>query len=246
MSQLRSAAENYLAMRRALGFKLERAAHLLPEFVDYLESTGAETITTELALAWATQPPKEPSQWWVERLDVVRGFARHLSAFDPATEVPPADLLARRPCRAEPYLYSDSDVAALMSAARGLSLPLKATTYETLIGLLAVTGMRIGEAIRLDRTDLDAAEGALTIRGAKFGKTRYVPLHPSALEAMQAYADKRDRLCPHPRSPSFFLSTVGTRLIYNNVHLEFRKLAGKAGLAARSPSCRPRPHDLRH
>ncbi len=175
-----------------------------------------------------------------------RVFAEHLSALDPATEIPPADLLPRRPVRAEPYLYTDAEIVSLMAAARSLALPLRAATYETVVGLLAVTGMRVGEVIGLDREDLDWTHGLLTIRSAKFGKSRELPLAASTLTALRRYSDTRDRLCPRPKAPSFLLSTVGTRLIYQNVHWDFLRLAGRAGLGARSPRCRPRPHDLRH
>lgn len=246
MSHLRRVLADYLRLRRALGFKLDRMARLLPEFVGFLEAAGATTVTTELALAWATQPPKDRATWNAGRLDLVRGFAEHLSALDPSTEVPPADLLVRRPVRAEPYLYTDNEIAALLAAARAIPSPLRAATYETFVGLLAVTGMRVGEAIGLDRSDLDWTHGLLTIRDAKFGKSRELPLAASTLAALRCYADARDRLCARPQAPSFFVSTSGTRLQYQNVHLEFLHLAGHAGLGARSPRCRPRPHDLRH
>jgi integrase len=177
---------------------------------------------------------------------VVRGFARWLAAFDPATEVPPAGLLPARSRRADPYPYTDADIAALMAAARAIALPLKAATYETLIGLLAVTGMRVGEAIGLDRADLDQENAILTIRGAKFGKSRQVPLHPGTAGALDAYSSVRDRLCPRPASPALLISTAGTRLIYKNVHRKWLDLARQAGLRPRSARCRLRPHDLRH
>ena len=150
---------------------------------------------------------------------MVRGFARHLHVIDPGHEVPPPGLLPGRSHRATPYLYSDADIAALMAAARGFRSPLRAATFETLVGLLAVTGLRIGEALRLDRDDVDLVEGVLTIRVTKFGKSREVPLHPSTVDALAAYARKRDRLCRRPAGPAFFVSTAGTRLLYCNAHL---------------------------
>jgi len=246
MSRLRQVLDEYLRLRQALGFKLKRAVRLLPEFIDHLEAAGATTVTTELALEWATQPPKDRTAWFVERLGIARGFAEHLSAIDPDTEVPPENLLPRKTIRAEPYLYTDAEIASMMAAARNLPLPLQAATYETLIGLLSVTGMRVGEVIGLDRDDVDLANGLLTVRDTKFGKSRELPLHPSTLDALRHYAATRDQRCPRPKDPSFFVSTAGTRLIYQNVHFYFLCLAGRAGLAARSPKCRPRPHDLRH
>lgn len=246
MNDLRDALESYLAIRRALGFKLERAELLLADFVAHLETNGTDTITTDAAVAWATLPPNGASDWWAQRLSVVRGFARHLHAIDPTHEVPPVDLLPGRSHRATPYLYSDADIAALMAAAREFRSPLRAATFETLVGLLAVTGLRIGEALRLDRDDVDLVEGVMVIRLSKFGKSREVALHASTVEALAAYTRERDRLCPRRVVPAFFISTAGTRLLYCNAHLAWLDLVRRAGLQPRSPKCRPRPHDLRH
>lgn len=148
--------------------------------------------------------------------------------------------------RATPYLYSDEEIWALMAAADGLRFPLRTLTYRTLIGLLAVTGLRVGEAIRLDRGDLDLVGGVLTVRGSKFGKSREVPLHASSVEALGAYLARRDEIHPGPMAPALFISLTGTRLLYCNVSWTFLQLVRRAGLAPRSASCRPRPHDLRH
>jgi len=246
MSALREAAHDYLALRRALGYKLESQEPLLAGFVCYLEQAGAATVTIELAVAWATQPTDADPVWWSKRLSVARGFARYLQTVDPATEVPPAQLLPYRCRRATPYLYAPAEIAALMAAAGGLASPLKAATYQTLIGLLAVSGMRVGEAIRLDRDDVDFEHGLLRIIKSKFGKSRELPLHPSTVRALEAYARQRDRLCPKASSPSFFVSTAGTRLWAANVRGAFARLARTVGLEPRSPRCRPRLHDLRH
>ncbi len=246
MSALRRDLDDYLMIRRALGFKLERAGLLLADFVAHLEANEADTITTDAALAWATLPPTGASTWWAQRLSVVRAFARHLHAIDPTHEVPPPGLLPGRSRRATPYLYSDRDIAALMAAARGWRSPLRAATFETLVGLLAVTGLRIGEALRLDRDDVDLVDGVLVIRLSKFGKSREVPLHPSTVDALAAYTRDRDRLCRRPVDPAFFVSTAGTRLLYCNAHLAWLDLVRRAGLQPRSATCRPRPHDLRH
>ncbi len=197
-------------------------------------------------MARATLPPNGASDWWAQRLSVVRAVARHLHAIDPAHEVPPADLLPGHSHRATPYLYSDADIAALMAAARELRSPLRAATFETLVGLLAVSGLRIGEALRLDRDDVDLVEGVLAVRLTKFGKSREVPVHASTTDALAAYARERDRLCPRPDGPAFFVSTAGTRLLYCNAHLAWLELVRRAGLQPRSATCRPRPHDLRH
>jgi integrase/recombinase XerD len=246
MSELARAAQNYLDTRRALGFRLRGEGQLLAQFVAFMDKAGLSVITTDAALAWATGPVDVDPYWWGSRLAVVRTFASWLVAFDPHTQVPAADLLRYSSQRAEPYPYTDADITALMTAAATIAHPLRAGTYQTLIGLLAVTGMRVGEAIRLDRTDLDAASGALTIRHAKFDKSRELPLHPSTIDALAAYARVRDRTCPHPPTPSLLVSIVGTRLIYKNVHHTWLDLARQAGLRPRSPRCRPRIHDLRH
>lgn len=246
MSGLHDAVEDYLVMRRALGFKLVAAGQLLPDFAAYCERAGTDTITVELALAWARQPATRAPVWRSMRLAVVRGFARYLHAIDARHEVPPADAIPAGLCRATPYLYSDADLASLLAAARALPRPLAAATYTTLIGLLAVTGMRVGEAIRLDRADLDWSEGLLTIRASKFGKSRELALHPSTVEALRAYDRARRRFWPRPETPAFFVSARGTRLAYSDVQRTFHALTRKAGLVPRSAHCRPRLHDLRH
>jgi integrase/recombinase XerD len=245
MSALGSHLEDYLALRRGLGFKLERSGHLLAGFVRYLEQAGAAAITTGDALAWATAPADADPSWWRVRLAAVRPFARYLAPLVPGTEVPPRGLLPGPVSRrAVPYLYSPAEVAALMTAASGIRAPLRAATCQALIGLLAVTGMRAGEAISLDRGDLDAGQGLLTIRSGKSGKSRQLPLHPATVQALASYAELRDR--SRPRSPALFISLAGTRLIYKNVHRTFHQLTRAAGLQPRSPACRPRIHDLRH
>lgn len=245
MSTLRQSLAGYLAVRRSLGYKLERPEKLLGQFIGWLEEAGAATVTTEHALGWATLPGGDP-YWHAYRLSVARGFAVYLHTIDPAAEVPPAGLIPARPRRATPYLYSGADITALIAAAAGLRFPLRTATYQTLIGLLAVTGMRVGEAIRLDRPDLDLATGIITVRQSKFGKTRLLPLHASTVTALQDYLRLRDRLCPRPATPAVLISPAGTRLLYCNVHATWKLLAATAGLAPRSAACRPRIHDLRH
>jgi integrase/recombinase XerD len=155
-------------------------------------------------------------------------------------------VLPDQPHRATPYLYSDAEIAALITAAATLRTPLRVATYQTLIRLLAITGIRVGEAIRLDTTDVDVENELLTVRDSKFGKSREVPIHPSTMDALGDYLDRRDRLRPTPATPALFISTAGTRLLYCNVDWTFLRLVDKAGLRPRSVSCRPRIHDLRH
>jgi integrase/recombinase XerD len=246
VSTLRTAAEDYLRMRRALGYKLESQGQLLFAFVAYLERELAATVTIELAVAWASEPAGADPVWWAKRLSVARQFARYLQTIDPACEVPPARLLPYRARRATPYPYTPQDIAAVMHAADRLALPLQAATYRTLIGLLAVSGLRVGEAISLDRGDVDDRDGLVRVINGKFGKSREVPLHSSAIGALETYRQLRDQLCPRPACEAFFLSTAGTRLHAANIRRVFTRLVGVVGLTPRSPRCRPTLHSLRH
>lgn len=246
MNPLRQALVDYLAVRRALGYTLARPEKLLAQFLTYLDDLGEEHLRTETALTWARLPTGADRSWWSYRLSIVRGFAAHLRTIDPVSEVPPADLLPWRRCRATPYLYADGDVAALLAAAATLRTPHRVATYRTLIGLLVVTGMRVGEAIGLDRGDFDAIHGVLLIRHGKFGKSRALPLHASAVDALRHYLRRRDRPRAATRTPAMLVSTTGTRLLYANVQCTFRQLVCRAGLKPRSAACRPRLHDLRH
>lgn len=243
---LRDALADYLALRRALGYRLDRPEKLLDQFLAHLEATRQDVVTLQNALEWAQLPANGASSWWGYRLSTVRGFATYLHALDPAHEVPAAELLPQRPQRATPYLYSHADVAALMAAASSLSTPLRRATVATLIGLLAVTGLRVGEAIALDRSDIDLTTGRLLVRHGKFDKARELWLHSTTLEALKEYQRLRDRAAPPTGTTAFFVSSAGTRLLYCNVHNTFHRLVALAGLTPRSTSCRPRIHDLRH
>lgn len=246
MSGLHQAVDDYLEIRRALGYKLDRHERLLAQFVDYLDEIPATTVTVEHAMAWATSPTGATTLWWRARLSVVRGFAVWLAAVDPATEIPPTDLLPCPRQRAIPYLYTDNDITALLAATGTIRSVLRAATYQTLIGLLAVTGLRIGEAINLDRGDLDMQTGVLVVRSGKFGKSRELPLHDTTVEALRDYLKIRDQLQPDTATGALFISTVATRLGYRDVSGTFRQLTQQAGLTPRSLSRLPRLHDLRH
>jgi integrase/recombinase XerD len=245
-SPLRDALADYLSLRRALGFQLASAGRLLGQFVDYLEAHGMDTVTAEHAVAWAAQPAGASVHWRAIRLSVVRGFAAYLHGIDPSAEVIPAGLFRAGVCRATPYLYSPAEIGSLIEAAAVLRPGLRAATYQTLISLLAVSGIRIGEAIGLDEEDFDAGRELLVVRHAKYGKHRLVPLHPSTVQALARYAELRRQAHPRPASPALFLSAAGTRLLHSNIGLTFTRLAERAGLTRRSASCRPRVHDLRH
>ncbi len=248
MSPVAKAVEEYLALRRALGFELRRSAAMLRSFARYLEQQGALHVSTELALRWAKQPTAAQPAHWASRLGAVRRFAQYLSASDPRTEIPPVGLLPFRYRRKPPYLYSDGEVRALVSAASRIASPtgLRAATYSTLIGLLAVSGLRISEAIGLDDRDVDLAGGLLTIRRSKFGKSRLVPLHRSTTRALRRYARVRDRIHRAKACDSFFVGESGRRLTQWTVRWTFNKLSRATGLREASDRRGPRLHDFRH
>lgn len=244
---MREALHQYLALRRALGFKLKATGRLLGQFVDHLEAQGATTLTVSVALAWARLPAGASNTWHAIRLSMVRGFATYLHGLDPTVAVPPADLLRHGNDRVTPYLYSETEIRALIGAAGVLRPAFRAATYQTLIGLLAASGIRIGEAIALDIDDLDTDDGGqLLIRNTKFGKDRLVPLHPSTTRALADYRNLRDQRQPHPRCPALLVSTAGTRLHHSNIGLVFNRLTAQAGITRHSATCRPRIHDVRH
>jgi integrase/recombinase XerD len=243
---LQAHVDEYLRLRRGLGFKLERAGQILPQLVSYLEAAGASTVTRELAISWAKLPASARPQHWAARLAVARGFATYLQTIDPATEVPPPGVFAVRYQRPTPYLWSDADVRRLLVAARTLTPRLKATSYEALFGLLAVSGMRVGEAIALGRNDVDLNTGLITIREqiAKLEKARLVPVHPTTVDALDRYTAERDRLCATPRSTRYFVSSTGTELTRSAVAKTLRELTTTLGL--RTDTVHPVAHQLRH
>lgn len=248
MKPLNTHLAEYLELRRKLGFKLHQAGGLLRRFVAFAKEKRASFITTKLALQWATQPADcHPSQW-ANRLGMVRRFARYVSGSDPRTEIAPPELLPHRYHRKPPYLYSDQEVRRLLQTAGQLPAPgdLRALSHATLFGLLAVTGMRVGEAIGLDRKDVDLHQGLLTVRQAKFNKSRLVPIHRSTQKKLRAYERLRDRIVPHPQSPSFFLSEGGNRLTDQTVRRWFIIASRKVGLRTLTDRRGPRLHDLRH
>ncbi|MFC5835946.1 tyrosine-type recombinase/integrase [Nonomuraea insulae] len=248
MSALQQSLADYLRLRRSLGHEMAEAAYFLPGFVAYLDSQNAQTITIRAALAWAQQADDDGRMTTIgsRRMTAARGFARYLAGTDPTTEVPPLGLMPRRQRWRPPFIYSPCDVEKVVSHARDSLRPtLRAATYTTLIGLLAASGLRIGEAIKLDRDDIDWAEGILLIRESKFGKSRLVPLHPSTMQALNRYTQVRDDSQPRPNDPSFFVSGTRKRLIYPVVSETFRRLIAEAGIGADAP-WPPRLHDLRH
>lgn len=252
MKTLHDALQTYLALRRELGSEIRGPAARLRRFVEFLDREKASVITIDLALRWATAPANAASATWAQRLGDVRRFAAWLSATDCRTEVPPRGLLPERYLRRPPYIYSDEQVARIVREAARLPSPtgLRAQTYATLFGLLAATGLRIGEALSLDRDDVDLQAGILRVRCAKFGKSRFVPVHDSTRRALRRYEKRRDVLLPRPLSPAFLLSEHGLRPTQCSARYNFALVSRAVGLRPPTTGGRhghgPRLHDLRH
>jgi len=248
MRSLREGAEDYLALRRGLGFKLKRPARFVRNFVESLENRGETRITTQFALEWATQPQHLQPSEWAARLSGVRAFARYWSSVDVATEIPPEGLLPFRVRRPRPYLYSELEVQRLLEEARGMpaQFSLQPLTYHCLFGLLAVTGLRISEALNLESRDVNWAEGVLTIRTSKFGKSRLVPLHPTTKDVLSDYALQRIKRFPDRPTSTFFPSKTGAHLDPGQVRRTFYRISRQIGIRGASASHGPRLHDFRH
>lgn len=248
MSQLRQAVNEYLSVRRALGFDLKHPGYLLYQFVRFAEQHEADFVTTELALQWAQNHAGAQASSANRRLAVVRRFAKYRQAEDPRTEIPAQDLLPCHNRRKSPFIYSDEQIGQLMEAAQQLPSKrgLGPVTFVTFFGLLAVTGMRMSEALQLDREDVDLNRDILTIRRTKFKKSRYVPIHASTSKVLANYITQKERIYPQPKSSGFFLSELGRRLSGWAVRTTFIKLSHQIGLRGPSDRRGPRLHDLRH
>ena len=248
MSELQTALRDYLAVRRQLGFRLRDEEGLLAKFILFVEQREASFVTRDLALSWAMQPRNALPAWWAKRLSMVRGFTQYLRTVDIRTEIPPQGLLPHRYQRTPPYIYHDEQIRQLIKSAQQLpsSIDLRPYTYSALLGLIAVTGVRMRESIRLKCEDVDLRKGILTIKDTKFGKSRLVPIHRSTQRALKQYERKRIKIYPDPMDPSFFLSDQGGRLTGWIVRHTFVKLSRQIGLRSASDSHGPRLHDLRH
>jgi len=243
VSGLAGHVDDYLHLRRGLGFKLAFEGVVLPQFVDYLRVAGATSVTTGLAIGWAQLPQGVAPVSWSHRLGAVRGFARYMTTIDASTQVPPAGVFGGQAPRPTPYLWSEHDIGRLLKAARELQSPFRAATYESYLGLLAVSGLRSGEAMSLQVGDIDLDTGVITVSQAKFGRARLIPLHPTTVMKLRSYAERRNGLHPRPLSTTFFVSDAGTSLKSSTVTHSFRKLV--TGLRLGN-NVRPRMHDLRH
>lgn len=249
MSSWVKTVHDYLRLRRALGFKLERTGNALVDFARWLQHEAAEYITVPLALKWARRTPAIRGSRVAGRLGHVRGFARYMAAVDSRTQIPPSNLLPFRPRRARPYLYTDEEIRRLLAAALHLSPDdaLRRWTYFVLFGLLSVSGLRIGEALGLRLSEVDLKTGLLTVQKAKRDQARLVPLHPSVQRQLAVYRSRRDRyLAGREGSDYFFVSKRGHRLDSAEVRRTFYRMSRQTGLRGRTDSHGPRIHDLRH
>lgn len=252
MSSLHDALQRYLAVRRALGTQLREPGGTLSQFVTFLEAEGAHFITTGLALRWARQPSGVQRATWARRLTMVRRFAAWWSAFDARTEVPPKRILGSIRRRRTPYIFTDQEIGRILAEAARLSSPsgLRAHSFTTLIGLLASTGLRPGEALGLTVSDMDLSNGILTIRETKFGKSRLVPLDESTRLALERYSARRDRTRQGSMTEAFFLSEPGTRLQPYTARRTFASMSCAIGLRSEDGRGRygrgPRLQDFRH
>jgi len=246
MRDLQKDLRQYIELRQALGYKLRKHKPRLTEFLAFLKAKSADHITTKLAVAWATESSSGHKHSCFERLSFVRSFATHMSSIDARTEIPPAGTVRRPEIALRPYIYTRDEITRLMAAARNLFSPqkLRCHTYYHLVGLLATTGMRSGEAVRLANSDVNLAEGLITIRESKFGKSRVVPLHPTTVESLVGYKARRDAFLKKAEAPTFFINE--RRGSISRPHKSFRDIRCAAGLEKTRDGIRPRMHDLRH
>ncbi len=258
MNELRGAVEQYLVLRRSFGFELRVPGGILRRFVNFAELEGSTFVNTDLVLRWAETFDHALPATAARAVSVVRRFAVWQAALDPRTQIPPLGLVASRYQRRRPFLHSEQQIVQLLSeteqsrSTRGL----RGTTFSTLFGLIAVTGLRISEAIKLDRGDVDLSEGVLTVRETKFGKSRLVPIHPTTRTALIRYAERRDLILGDIRTGAFFVSEKGHRITEYAARYHFAHVAqrldhresnhGLKGRARYRYGHGPRLHDLRH
>jgi integrase/recombinase XerD len=244
MSALSVAAQDYLAIRRALGLQLVAHGRLVEDYVAHLDSRGGGPVTVQTAVDWANADPLTSRRQLAVRMSAARGFARYLAGFDTATQIPPARMLPVPTTRPTPVVFSEAQIGDLLASATRLSPPLRAASFHTLIAFMAATGLRTAEARALDRGDVDLSAGALVVLCSKYGKTRQIPLHPSTTTALTAYLRRRDRLCPRPVSDALLITPTGDRL--RTLSQTFLRLLREAAITVPAGHRGPRLHDLRH
>jgi integrase/recombinase XerD len=245
MKRPKTILKDYLALRRSLGFDLRKHETALREFVKFFTAARADYLTTGLALQWARKPTNTDPAWWTERLSMLRGLASYWKTVDPRTEIPPLQLLLPQYRRPAPYIYSDQEITRILATTRKLSSEDR-MTYWTLFGLLTATGMRVGEALALNDSDVDLNEGVITIRDSKLDKTRVLPLHPTTRQALHRYRLRRCRRFRRATTQSFFGIVNGRRPSHAVAWSIFRRVLIKTALRAPSQKKGPRLHDLRH
>ena len=241
-----ASAEEYLAVRRKLGYALRIEGAELIRFAQYADRVGHRgPLTTELAVRWAKAPEKADPLYWARRLDIVRRFAKHRLLFEPQTEIPPEGLFGASYRRKTPHIYSEKEIAGLLLSASNLGPVggLRPHTYVALFGLLASTGLRISEALALTSEDADLQAGVLTIQAGKFKKSRLIPLHNTVTSVLRAYCTRRDRYHPQPKSNNFFLTECGTRLKYWRCLMTFLSISRDLGWRGAKQQSPPRIHD---
>jgi integrase len=248
---LTSQLDRYLNVRRSLGYDLGTSERILRRFTRFADHEGTVHIGTSLFLRWHATLAEACTSTRAARLSVVRMFAQWLSSFDVAHEVPPRGLLPGSVQRSRPHIYNEAEIGAIITAARALPsiYGLRGLTYATLFGLIAVTGLRISEALALEHDDFDAIQGVLRVRQGKLGKERLLPLHPSVVAQLIDYLAERDRLIGHPAEP-LFVTDKATRLTDCAARYNFARACQQIGLRTHQPYCKhgrgPRIHDLRH
>lgn len=245
-AELRASVEEYLELRHAMGYRLHAHGRLLPAFVDYLTARHAEAITVEHALAWACLPQGTHPRWHATRLAAVRALAAHVHARDPQrAELIPTRLLPVHVHRVVPHLYTGEQIAALLEAAHQLRPAVRAHTMVAVISLMTAVGLRIGEALGLDTTDLDLQASTITVTG-KYAKKRRLPVHPGTISALTEYLGVSRHLVGAPVDDALFVTCNATRPKANNVQSAFRSLTRTCGLLPAPGTRAPRLHDLRH
>jgi integrase/recombinase XerD len=248
MIALSKALNDYLGLRNGLGFKMKDAGRDLPKFVSFLKQRRSPSITTRLAVEWAAEPQTAKQGYRAQRLSMARGFAKYLSGLDPHTEIPPAGILPYGNRRRRPHIYTADELRQLLKATRtsGQAGCIRPQTYAALFGLLAVTGLRLSEAINLDDGDVDLNGGVLTSRESKWRKSRLVPIHPTTTKRLALYQRERNRLHPQRATSAFFILNNGNRPKVITVEKEFLRVARRIDLRGPPGTKGPYLHDLRH